>query len=85
MSLHFKPTPLSPPDARGYVEALVAGRAFEVAWSLRGEEVRVVGLGGQLRVARRDPGRGSVQDQARGMALELWLAVNGRGAVSRPG
>lgn len=69
---------LPPADAAGRVEMRVAGVLVEADWSLRGDRLTIVSPVGQFHAATRDPLKGSVEDQARGMIVELWLALRAR-------
>jgi hypothetical protein len=50
----------------------LGGAMMECSWALRGDELSISHwVGGSYREPR-DPAKGSVEDQARGMILKLW-------------
>lgn len=78
MGGRFKSAPARQADAFGYVEMRIAGRMMQVSWSMTGDTLTIVSPVGQHYTARRDPTKGSEEDQARGMILELWTALRER-------
>lgn len=75
MGGRFKSGPAPGPDASGYVEMRIAGTMMQVNWSRTGDHMTIVSPVGQFHAAKRDPIKGSDEDQARAMILELWEAL----------
>lgn len=50
----------------------VAGSMVECAWQLRGDDLSISHWIGGSHREKRDPTKGTVEDQARGMILALW-------------
>lgn len=82
MCRRYKSSPPPQPDAHGYVEQMIAGRCYEVSWSLTGDRLQIVAMSGSMHSATRDTGKGSVEDQARGMIIELWEKLRSQGRVA---
>ncbi len=77
MSSRTRYRPVPAPDASGVVESRIAGVLFSCPWSLHGARVTIVWLD-RLYSQTRDPMKGTVEDQARGMILELWQTLAAR-------